>query len=214
MTIEPDQQRSARELRSWYRPHRATLLVVLIVAAPLLAKNVWFGPRRLLLWGSYATNMGWYERYDVLATEYGWPLPYLQRVEHVLHTTYRGTEYDPKGVVAPAKTGRYHDTRVMRVAANIALAALILICTAISTEYWVCHRTGPFQFSLRSLFLLTTLVAVALAGVRSDALAWTSLLYLPIALGVTSVAFVGGLLLEASFRNSDARLSRLRRRFD
>jgi len=99
------------------------------------------------------------------------------------------------------------------IAGNVALGILMLAATAVLAEYWRRGRTGPFQFSLRTLLSATALVAVVLALLENKFLHMSALLYPPLAVGLVSLPAVFGLAMQHYMRRSDRRLSELRSRY-
>ena len=107
----------------------------------------------------------------------------------------------------------WRNPQTRALGANIIFSLLMLITTSVVAEYWRRHRTGPFQFGLRSLLGATTLVAVIVALLDNSLMHWAVLLAPFIAAGIVSLPAAVGLALDCSMRRSDRRLSRLRSRF-
>jgi len=78
----------------------------------------------------------------------------------------------------------------MAFSINISIGIGILICTALATHYWLRSRNRPFyQFEIKSLIILTTVVAIALSFQR---VWWEQICYSPVCFGLICVVFVLG----------------------
>jgi hypothetical protein len=157
--------------RPWYRLHGVTLVLLLVVAAALVARNLGGNYRtRNLRMGESVQNQ--YKTY------YGWPLVAYRRSsvaedgETVWDSRLNRTRY------SPTPFGRFSTSAV--IALDAAVVLLLAASATFTTEYWIRHRRGPFQFGLRSLFILTALSAVFLAFLQRGEVDWGDLLLLPI----------------------------------
>jgi len=209
----------SRQVRRWYRLHVVTCLVVLIVGGALVARNVTFGPQISPIVGGQEDfnrygSLRFVQRWEVTYRNCGWPFTHCRRFDETISDIDLLTgdissvhHAIPRIMRAP---GRFSDHLTFALVANVAIGVLILFCTAFAVEYWMQHRTGPFQFGLRWIFILTAVAGVFLAYVEDGILVWLHLLFLPIGLGVICVCVVFALLVERRFRKMDNRLSRLR----
>ncbi len=189
--------------RPWYRLHGVTIVVLLVVATALLLRN---------LGGNYRTRslrMGESVR-NQYKTFYGWPLVAYRRSsvaeggETVWLSRLNRTRYR-------TPFGRSPTSVVL--ALDAAAVLLLAVSATFTTEYWIRHRRGPFQFGLRSLFVLTALFAVFLAFLQRGEVDWGDLLLLPIGYGCACVFVVAAIALERWFASADARLTRARRKW-
>ena len=187
-----------------------TFSVVVVVAVTLLVQN--FRTRGPFHVRQYSSVYRQRSDADILCR--GWPFAYYKRFDGSV--TFAGiwgraeTRKLLPMIKRPAMDWR--NLQSWAIVGNVAIGILMLAATTIATEYWRRHRTGPFQFSLRSLFLATTVVAVIVAMIDNNVMHVSALLYFPIAFGLLSVPAVVGLLLRQFARRSDRRLSRLRSR--
>jgi hypothetical protein len=189
--------------RPWYRLHGVNLVVLLVVAAALVVCNVGGNYRtRSLRMGESVKNQ--------YTTYYGWPLVAYRRSsvaedgETVWLSRLNRTRYR-------TPFGRFSTSAV--IALDAAVVLLLAASATFTTEYWIRHRRGPFQFGLRSLFVLTALSAVFLAFLQRGEVDWGDLLLLPIGYGCACVFVVAAIVLERWFASADARLTRARKKW-
>jgi hypothetical protein len=153
--------------------------------------------------------------YDVRIIRRGWPFASYERTD--VSITIANVGLPPETYRLPATIKRpamdVRNPQSWAIVGNVTLGLLMLASTAIVAEYWRRHRTGPFQFSLRSMLIATALVAAILALIDENVMPVSALLYLPLAVGLVSLPAVGGLVLQYYVRRSDQRLSELRSRY-
>ncbi|MCA9125211.1 MAG: hypothetical protein H6822_00090 [Planctomycetaceae bacterium] len=185
-----------------------TVAIVVIVAATSLAQNLRTrGPFHL----REATQS---EIWDADILRRGWPFPYYERVD--VSVTFRAMFGPETQKLLPTIKRPAMDWRNLQswaIVGDVALGILMLVTTTIITEYWRRHRTGPFQFGLRTLLIATAIVAVIVAFIDNNFMHISALLYPPLAFGLLSSPAVIGLLLQHCARRSDRRLSELRSRY-
>jgi len=206
-TQPPADSQKRRNSLEW-----ATWLVLLLVATSLAGRNViadhprvahveWMGPP--------IAPLGFRVESRLLVKRWGWPATFREQSEWV----FPDHSYRPPPPVWHNPTFRADDPRTWALVGDVLCALVILTGTVCFVEHWVRHRRGPFQFRLKTLFLVTALVAVALTFLTQRAIRWDGLLFLPIGFGLLCTAGTLGLGIKACFGAEDARLSRLRRRF-
>jgi hypothetical protein len=106
-----------------------------------------------------------------------------------------------------------HSPTPLAIALDAASILLLAFSATFTTEYWIRHRRGPFQFGIRSLFVFTALSAIFLAFLQRSVVDWGDLLLIPIGYGCACVFFVAALVLEHLFTSADAPLTRARKKW-
>lgn len=152
-------------------------------------------------------------RWDAKVVHLGWPFPYFEQIDETI--TFRamfGPETQSLPTTFKRATFDIQNQQFRAACGDIALSLFMVSSTVCVCEYWRRHRRGPFQFGLRTLLIVTAIVACLIALIDHRVIDWWSLLYLPLAFGLVSVPAVVGLALEFSLRRSDQRLSQLRSR--
>ena len=184
-----------------------TLVVVAIVGAAVIAQNLRLrGPsfiRQPVL--NYVLQVETLSR--------GWPFNYYEANSISEVRCSFGSPYRPAPPITQQSTPerQLSDPQTLCLLADIFLGILMLIGTAIVTEYWRRYRKGPFQFGLRSMVIVTTLAGIIVALIDNNLTDWSIILSPPLALGIISLPATVGLALDASIRQSDRRLSAMRR---
>ncbi len=120
--------------RPWYKPYVTTILAVLIVAFALFEAN------RTVHIGFIAVSIG-----VTVDGSYGWPVMYYD-------ASYSQTGSE---VIKPV-----HPWFPWGVALDACVAAALLIGTTVVFERWRRSRLRPWQFNLKSILVLTTVVIV------------------------------------------------------
>lgn len=184
-----------------------TLVVVTLVAMALLIQNV--RPRRLV----DVHEVSWDGTWEVKTVVRGWPLPYHELIDAAFVPAPFG-HHRSTNPVAYSPQLAWNNPHSLSLAANAILGLLMLIATAIVTDYGRRLRTGPFQFGMRTILVTTALVAMIVALLDNGLAHWSALLAPLIAYCLVALPATGGLVLERCMRRSDRRLSGLRSRFD
>jgi hypothetical protein len=207
---EPSSPPPPHSPQPWYRLGWVTWLALFIVGAAFVGSNLMRPVPRIIFQDWLARGISARVRYDVTAERWGWPFTYRVRYQ-TSETARDGTIYSRPLWQQPTLSLR--NPRTWALIGNVVLTLVVLGGTVVFVQYWLRHRKGPFQFGLKTLFLLTALVAVLLTFLVQRTIRWDSLLFLPIGFGFLCTAGSLGLVFKACFRAEDARLSRLRRRF-
>ncbi len=186
-----------------------TLGVVAMVGAAMLVDNI--RAREPFIVHEWAFGDTW----EVKTVARGWPFAYYERTEVSLFLAqFNCTAPSSFPPTTKQPQPYWNDPRALALAANITLGLFMLLATAIVTEYWRRHGTGPFQYSLRSMLVATAVVAVVVSMLENRVMHWSVLLTPMIAVGIVSLPAVVGLVLDCFVRRSDRRLSELRSRFE
>ncbi len=93
--------------------------------------------------------------------QYGWPLCYFHRIDEIYITPPPTT---PPLWSISSTTSKFVSHAV---AINIVVGLMAVAATAIRLELWLRTQRKPTQFTLRTLFVLTTIVGIFLAAFRS-----------------------------------------------
>lgn len=195
---------ATRQKCSWHRIHTSTLVASVILFASLIVLNATArAPVTQRSQNSAPVT-------ETTIVDYGWPFVAFQSVR--MFEDGKRVPWQLLGV-STWPNGDAQINMVGGIVANVLVGIGLILSAAITTEYWVRHRRGPFRFRLRTLFGLTTIACVFLSLLRGDILQWTQLLFLPIGFGCAATVIVAALALEQWFSWSDAKLARAREKF-
>ncbi len=202
---DQDMNRHARHIGPLF-----TVMVIAVVAATLVAQNLRpRGPYHIREYGPHAV-------WDAYILRRGWPFTWHERAD-IWETASQGTSplrTSRAGFTINSPAMHWSNAQAWALVGNAVLGLLTLTTTAILTEYYRHYRTGPFQFSLRSLFIATAVVAMVMALIDNGIMRLSALLYPPLALALLSLPAVVGLILQQYIRRSDRRVSSLRSHFN
>ncbi|MCA9249159.1 MAG: hypothetical protein KDA42_18685, partial [Planctomycetales bacterium] len=145
----------------------------------------------------------------------GWPIVYYEsKTITWIATPFGGITYGWAPFTVEKKPQLdWHNPQYLAIIANLVVGSLAVVATAYAARYWVNHRSRPFQFELRTLFLIMTAVALAISMLDEGVLHWPALLSVPLAIGILSIPIAAGILMQQRFIRSDRKLSDLRARF-
>ena len=148
--------------------------------------------------------VGYYGRYismkgiELIAPwAHGYPWSYLER-EYISISPSSRFPFDDSPII---------EFRPVYLVADVVLAMVIIVCTAIVTERQL-RQPRPFQFRVKGLLIVTALVAVVLASHRywhPDWNVWLSVhlavwLSVPFYVGIACVLYVVGLEFVPHFK--------------
>lgn len=154
--------------------------------------------------------------YDISVIRRGWPLTCLGRSD-VFETTYVppiGLKTQRVATFIDEPDWNLRNVQLWAIVGDIVLGLLMIVCSAIIVQYWLRQQARPFQFRLRTFFIATAVVALAVMLIDQSVMSVYALLYPPLAVGLVSIPAVVGLILEYLARRSDRRLAQLRARYN
>jgi hypothetical protein len=169
-------------------PYATTIAAAALISLAVGTRHFVPGSPNIEYPGDYMVD--WY---------YGWPFAFHKTI-------------DSDRILSPSEFIQYgwHGAVLL----NIAVLSVILSCTVFTCEYWRrCLRAGPMQFRIRTLFLMTTSVAILLGLMEHQVIGWRSLLLIPISFGVACCPFSAGIMLEHVSRKQDRQTRLLRSKF-
>jgi hypothetical protein len=182
----------------------AAVTIVVLVIVALTAQNLRLrGPELVqeesggILWEGKITRRGW-------------PWAYLERTaSYPVASQYALTGGPWHYEKFSSPTGSWNDLRTLAIAGDLAVALLIIVATAIVMRFWQSSRTRAIQFGIRTLLMVTALVAIALAMIEGRILSWIFFLYLPIGLGIACLPTAVGIVLYQRSRRLKGRTARV-----
>ncbi|MHC4400706.1 MAG: leucine-rich repeat domain-containing protein [Planctomycetota bacterium] len=154
--------------RAWFRLHRSTYVVLLLVAVVLALANVpgqFVVLPTILRQGKYGPHFEMEGR-----LEHGWPATYLLRYPEYGPPSARTFSVTWSSIWS--LTADVLQFNLARLALDVGAALCIMAAAGALFEWWRRQRRRLFQVHIRDLLVLTALAAVVLAWVSMKAQAY------------------------------------------
>lgn len=192
--------------RRWYALHLLTWLAVFVVGASFVFNNlILLGPFRFDE-GDGGTDFNW----TVSRKVNGWPFGYRNEWHY---REYSHGDLSSSAESSEGPTADLQNLRTLALLGDTAIGIVIILATGVAVEHWIRHGHRRFQFSLTTLMALTAIAAFIVAALKHEGVDWKLLLYVPVCFGIGCCAYLVGVWLASTASKSDARLTRLRKRF-